>query len=802
MATSTRSRRVWTQCAQSSFAVSRWKILDNLRRSLVEPALFLLFLLGWTCLPGKPSHWTVATLAILFVPALVQLAYEMVRALALASQPAIVAAYNGFLNATIANGLTITFLAHQALLSMDAVVRTMVRRFITRQRLLEWETAAEAELAGDKRTMLDIYLNWTPALALGLFLFVALVQRSALPAALPILLLWALSKPISLWLNRPPRAPRKELSESNQWMLRTSALRIWRYYAEFSTEEHHWLVPDNIQEEDGKVAPRISPTNLGFLLNARQVACEFGYLTVPEFAQQTLRTMATVSQLQRYRGHLLNWYDTQSLAALPPAIVSSVDNGNFVASLWTLQQGCQQLLEQPLLQPQLPEGLLDHLYLVASLGVLPRKRFSAIEKSLRQVDWLHAIQTISNPALRDIRPKHSNAKYAAETRWFQEQAEERIEQVRRTVEMYTPWLLAEFASLKDDPTLPLKTESGYTPGLERIPLFIDKLSQQLQTAIRSASSPETTATCRKLLNMLPDARVHVVNLITDLRHIADQACRLADEMDFSFLLNPRRNLISVAFEVEKENLVSACYDLLASEARIAYFVAIAKDEVPQDSWFLLGRAPTEHDGMVGLLSWTGTMFEYLMPAIWMRIYPNTLLERAATVAVNAQKSYGEERRILWGISESACSGRDDLGNYQYFPFGVPDLAIHKPEEIKYGPVISPYSTFLALNVDPVASLQNLRKMQRNRWVGGYGFYESLDFTPTSGHSPSRNPHVVRTFMAHHQGMSLLSIANFLRGDVVRNWFHSHPRVQATELLLQEKPARLGRPLLRSASPPR
>ena len=292
--------------------VSSWKILDNLRRSLVEPALFLLFLLGWTCLPGGPKRWTLAIVAILFLPAIFQLAVELAQAAR--KRSGFLGALNGFLNAGLAYGLMVTFLAHQALLSMDAVVRTMVRRLITRQRLLEWETAAEAELAGDKRTMLHIYLNWTPALSLALFGFVYLVNKRALPAALPILLLWAFSKPISLWLNRPPRAPRKKVSDSHQRLLRIAALRTWRYFSEFSTEEHHWLIPDNVQEDGKKVAPRISPTDLGFLFNVRQVACDFGYITVPEFVQLNLRTLATASQMQKYQGHFLNWYETRSLA--------------------------------------------------------------------------------------------------------------------------------------------------------------------------------------------------------------------------------------------------------------------------------------------------------------------------------------------------------------------------------------------------------------------------------------------------------------------------------------------------------
>ncbi len=292
--------------------ISQWKILDNLRRSLVEPGMFVLLVLGWFVLPGPPAFWTLAAIAILFLPAWIQLAFELTRAAFLKRASIALDAGQAFLDANIADGLTLTFLAHQALLSLDAVVRTLVRRLLTRQRLLQWETAAQAELAGYKRTVLDIYLDCTPALALGLFLLMWFVHRGALVAALPILLLWGFSKPISLWLNRPPRAPRKQLSEKEQRFLRLTALRIWRYFSEFSTEEHHWLIPDNVQEEPANIAARISPTNLGFLLNARQVACKFGYITVPEFARQTLQTLKTVSQLQRFRGHLFNWYDTRS----------------------------------------------------------------------------------------------------------------------------------------------------------------------------------------------------------------------------------------------------------------------------------------------------------------------------------------------------------------------------------------------------------------------------------------------------------------------------------------------------------
>jgi hypothetical protein len=777
------------QVANPLSVISQWKILDNLRRSLVEPAMFLLLVLGWLMPLRRPVLWTLAAIAILLLPAWVQFAFDLARAAARKRAAIALDAWNAFLDANISDWLTLTFLAHQALLSMDAVVRTLVRRLLTRQRLLQWETAAQAELAGYKRTVLDIYLDCTPALAVGLFFLIWLVHRSALPAALPILALWAGSKPVSLWLNRPPRAPRKPASEKDRRFLRLAALRIWRYFAEFSTEEHHWLIPDNVQEEPASIAARISPTNLGFLLNARQVASEFGYLTAPEFAQQTLRTLETVSQLQKYRGHLFNWYDTRSLAVLPPATVSTVDSGNLVASLWTLRRGCLELLKRPLLQVDLADGFMDHLQLLVSLHAVPRRRFATLQRTRKRQDWLTCLLGIPHVVFEEIHERTSKPKQAA-VRWFADEAEERIKQIRRMVQLYTPWLLPEFAALKDDSAIHLQGYDGLT--LERIPDFIDSLTIQLEAA---SHGDKANRLHQRLLSLLPEARSHVLRLMEDLRLIADQAGTLADEMDFGFLLDPQRRLLSVGFDVETEKLHSACYDLLATESRIAVFAAIAKDDIPQETWFLLGRPHAIDRGRALLLSWTGTMFEYLMPALWMRIYPNTLLERSARTAVKSQRDYATQKRIPWGISESAYFRMDEAGNYQYYAFGVPQLAVRKLDQ--EAPVISPYSSFLALHVDSVSALRNLHNMHDRRWLGTYGFYEAIDFDPKRRRSWLRGHEVVRCWMAHHQGMSLLSIANFLRDDVVQRWFHSHPRVQATELILQEKPAAHVRPVRRT-----
>ena len=360
--------------------LSRWKILDNLRRSLVEPGIFLLFVLGWTALPGSPLYWTLVTIAILFVPPWFQFAFSVVRALIAGQFSPIRDAIGGLGKAMVSVVLTLTFLAHQTLISIDAVFRTFYRRLISRQRLLQWETAAEAELVISKRTFVDVLLNWTPAVALVVGVIVHYSHRHALPEALPILILWAIGKPVSVWLNRPPRPLHRNITVQDQRFLRRAAMHIWRYYSEYSTAEHNWLIPDNVQEEPARIAARLSPTNLGFLFNARQVACEFGYLTVPEFVQQTLRTLDTVASLPKDHGHLYNWYDTRTLVPDKPRFISTVDSGNLLASLITLKGGCQDLLSRPLLNPALLDGYADFLCALAEHGVISKKIPQSYEK--------------------------------------------------------------------------------------------------------------------------------------------------------------------------------------------------------------------------------------------------------------------------------------------------------------------------------------------------------------------------------------------------------------------------------------
>ncbi|HEX3739473.1 MAG TPA: glucoamylase family protein [Terriglobales bacterium] len=772
--------------------VSQWKILDNLRRSLVEPATFLLFLLSWLMLPVSARNWTLSAICILFVPVWFEFFFNLVRSVAErkaaiardALRTLFVANFNVF--------LSFVFLAHQMLVAMDAVVRTLVRRLFTRQRLLEWETAAEAEAGGQKRTPVDIYLDWIPLIVLLLAALVYVIRRPAFFSALPILILWGSSKLVSVWLNRPPRFSRAETSPKDKQFLRAAAVRTWRYFAEFSTHEHNWLIPDNVQQEPFVVAPRVSPTNVGLLLNARQVACEFGYLTPQEFVDLTAKTLKTLRSMKRYRGHIYNWYDTRTLEPLPPLFVSTVDSGNLVASLWTLQQGCRRILEQPVLRRELAVGFLDHLQVLTELKAFPADLFHKIEERSAGQHWEASLLRFPRKALERISAGESDAEHESSVRWFSQQALERLHQFAQTTVRLTPWKLLDFVELEEDPAV---TPPSDDLSLKALPGALTRFATQLQRAIDNlpnggdeqgdANKTPRRALLQRLLSMVSGARMDAARLTQELEAASDEAGKLAEETEFGFLLSRRRKLLSIGFDGGEKILHDACYDLLASEARTASFIAIAKDEIPQETWFLLSRSRTVDQGRAVLLSWTGTMFEYMMPAIWMKTYPGTLLDASQHGAIISQQEYTASKRIPWGISESSFATRDAAGNYGYHAFGIPQLAIFHSDVNAL--VISPYSTFLALNTTPKAAIENLRRMSHDGWFGDYGFFESADYSASRDRIWKHESELIRCWMAHHQGMSLLALANFLAEDVVQGWFHSHPRVQATELLLDEKP---------------
>ena len=763
--------------------ISRWKIFDNLRRSLVETLTLILLVAGWLGLPGGPLYWTLVTVVLLFAPSLVSLVFSVGRAWASPQKGEVQEAFVGFGQNLTITLINLAFLPHQMLMALDAITRSLVRRFITGQRLLEWETAAQAESTGGKTTPVDRYLQATPLFTIGLTLVIALVHRQSLLVAAPLLVLWLFESAITAWLNAPPRDDRQRLTVKQHEFLREMALRTWRFFYEYGGPAHNYLVPDNVEEDGLFEAARVSPTNFGLLLNGRQAAHTFGYLTVPEFVGLSHASLDTFDRMEKRNGHIYNWYDTRTLEPIPPRVVSSVDSGNLAASFYTLRSGAEAMLLQPLLDARLWSGIRDQLALLATLDALPAELAPTPENDeLRAwIDWCFAAQL--SPAFDKIRGPEGQAfpvtdKTHSEGEWWLAELLRRVDAVCSLVHDYRPWLAREYLPLE----LVLKDDGRV--AVARGVAYIDDLNGRLQRAWSgNVVDQAETYLIDKLRVLLAAARERQAALVEKLTLLARRAEQCVAAMDFAFLIEPSRQILSIGYMVEQEELHKACYDLLCSEARIGAFVAVARGDATQQSWFKLGRIHTVAYGRPALIAWTGTMFEYLMPALWMRSYPDTLVTRTLDNVVAIQRAYAKEHgNIPWGISECGYAEKDDQGHYHYLAFGMPSIAL-KWDAIA-GPVISPYSTFLALMIDEVEALKNLKRMASMGWVGAYGFYEAGDYQKSL-----KKPALVREWMAHHQGMSLLAVLNLLHDNIAQEWFHANANLKATELLLHEKPIR-------------
>ena len=756
--------------------ISRWKIFDNLRRSLVEVFTFALLLAGWLGLPGGALYWTAVTLFLMFVPTLVQFVFSVGRAYVTKLPGAMRDAVSGFGQGTFIALLTLVYLPHQTLLALDAIIRSLVRSFITGQRLLEWETAAEAESSSQKRTPVDRYLALTPLVALIVGVLVFLHHPESIFVALPILILWGLARGITAWLNNPPQQTRPQLTTEEDTFLRQLALKTWRYFNQFGGESHNYLIPDNVEEEGLFEAARVSPTNFGLLLNARQAASTFGYLTVPEFVELTEYSLQTYDKLEKFRGHIYNWYDTRTLAPIRPITISSVDSGNLAASFYTLRTGCRGLLREPLLDPSLFSGIRDHWQLLTSLPDAPAglKALAPPAADASADVWITwALATVDAPEF--------SVPATGEASWWLAETQRRIRAVVVIVGDYMPWLLPKFTPLLALPQLHGVAETAAAVQTGAAGALAADLDARIARASTSlASDSPLVLLAEELRIAIAPAREGLKALVSGLKELSSEAMRFATEMDFGFLMDKSRLLLSIGYEIERQHLHQACYDLLCSEARIAAFITVAKGEAPQQSWFKLGRIHTMAYGQPVLISWTGTMFEYMMPNIWMRSYPDTLVSRTLTGVVAIQRAFGKEHGIPWGISESGWAGIDDHGHYHYQAFGIPQIAL-KWDAVA-GPVISPYSTCLALGIEPVEALKNLKRMAKMGWTGAYGFYEAADYQEST-----KTPKLVKEWMAHHQGMSLLAVLNLLYDNIVQDWFHANAHLEATQLLLHEKP---------------
>jgi cyclic beta-1,2-glucan synthetase len=726
-------------------SVTRWKMADNLRRSL-NPILWVIAsVAGWSCLPvGTAVLWQLFLIASMFVAP----TFGLIRNLL---PPGMDYSLKGHLESLLLEvrlgaadvWLRTTFIAHSAYLMADAIIRTLYRLGISHRDLLEWRTAAQAKSAPDTLAYY-IRLMW-PAMAIAIlgFAIPILAESKAALVALPFVALWFCS-PWIAWLVSRSAKPQDtlEVRSSDKADLRRYARRTWRYFETFTTDEHNHLPPDNFQEDPFPVvAPRTSPTNIGVYLLSVVAARDFGWIGLADTMNRIDETLGTVEKMEKYRGHLYNWYDTTSLKPLMPLYVSAVDSGNFAGHLVTLSSALEEWAEAPsvYLQSDL-DGILDvNDILEEAIAEIPDDR-------------------------RVLRP-------------LRRRLEERISNFRRAVR-----------SVKEEP----ETASFRTINLALFANDIVKLTDELNSEI---GTPQSLAASQWARILVDTCKAHTDDAIgehdTDLlrerlRSLATRARQLAFDMQFDFLERKERRLLSIGYRVQENELDESCYDLLASEARLASLFAIAKGDVPVEHWFRLGRLLVPVGWKGALLSWSGSMFEYLMPPLVMKEPLGSLLDQTNRLVVKRQIEYATSRGLPWGISEAAYNARDPEMNYQYTNFGVPTLGLKRG--LSRNAVIAPYASLLAAQYQPAEAVANLKRLRAFGALGPYGFHDSVDFTPSRVPEGEKGA-VVRNYYAHHSGMSIIAVDNVIFEGRMRERFHSDPVIEAAELLLQEKAPR-------------
>lgn len=732
-------------------SIDRWKIFHNLLRSLLPVSLFLL-VSSAAFITGVSFFAIAIAWTILLFPALVLVLFRI-----FSPPQELVLGSNQIRNNFFKGLIQASLIPYQAYMSLDAIGRVFYRKFISGRNLLEWN-------GNGRCVLLPAVIKYGAPLAAAIVLVWLMISKRWNPLfdAGAFLTLWALSPWLINFLDQPIPSSEKPLSKNDANILRKIARRTWRYFDDFVTEEGQWLPPDNYQEKlNQEVAYRTSPTNIGFYLLSVYSAYDFGFITCEEALDRTRKTLGTLEKLERFEGHFLNWYEIQGLQPLLPKYVSTVDSGNFLACLWALSAALTDLTTADILPENVWEGLRATFFeLNESPNVQIAYQMEQVHAILKQKpkDRLHLVKELQELGKA---AEHLNELLADEENFYW--ARKFIEQVKgfnQIIDRYLAWI-------------PLLDHAKLQIILSQVISYRNLADGSLLNGIEASKE-------------FQDARWYAGEKLAEIHRCQSLLNRFSDEMNMAFLYNPQRKVFAIGYNVTDRRLDNSYYDLLASEARLSSLVAIAKNEAPVDHWWSLGRPFATAESQKVLLSWGGTMFEYLMPILLTKNYEKSLLDNACKAAVKCQIAYGERRGIPWGISESAYSVVDSRKTYQYRSFGVPRLGLKRGLEDDL--VVSPYSTAMALQIDKNEALKNLKTFMHqlhHPMLGDYGFYESIDYTREYGPHGQRGV-AIYAYMAHHQGMSLLAINNCLNDNIMQKRFHSDPRVSSVESLLYER----------------
>ncbi len=808
--------------------IDRWKILDNMRRSLFFPFLFAFLVAGWLIAPSALLAWTLIGILAPAAFFLISLATRIIGGFRRPKPGGFWTTLHGIKKIEIERWmLPIIFTCHLAIATMDAVVRALVRMFITHHHLLEWVTFSAANARSQKDSIRKtVWMEmWSSTLlALATLSAIVVLRPEALPYSMPLLFAWIAAPEIARWLSMPPRdiAP-ETLGSHERETLRELAFRTWHYFETFVEPISHWLPPDNFQESPrGEVAQRTSPTNIAMMFLVTLVARDLGFIGIANFVRRLRFSLDTLARMPRYRGHILNWVDTSTLEPLEPRYVSTVDSGNFAGALITVRQACMSIESQEYLRDAQWHGLCDILGLLEQ-AVSSLLRHSKLDSygSIETIDAIRSLIRHREPSnlghvslIAQLR--NDNCKQLDETlldllhhvrenvsltdleeiETWSDDLSEHLESMHLEVETCFPWLNL---LLTPPDTETQDKRSILEPAwqeLRRIAQLATPLSAvaestaQMQSVLRAwreSRSGDLPPTVETWLQTFEEALVSGTEASTsirrDLHGIADLCLREIEQMDFSLLFDKTRNLFHIGFNVSQNRLDPHHYDMIASEARLTSFIGIARGVAPLSHWMKMSRPTVRERGKMVLLAWSGTMFEYLMPTLLMHSNQTTLLSRGCAEAVHQQMIYARNHGVPWGISESGYYRFDPNLKYQYKAFGVPALGLKRGlgEDL----VIAPYASLLAISLKPKAVMENFRKLKDKGAVGRFGLFEALDFTATRMRD-GRRFQIVRSYMAHHQGMILCAIGNYLHADMLKKYFHADPMVRSAESLLNER----------------
>ncbi len=766
--------------------LSRWKIFDNLRRSLLYPSLLLLFLAGMIVLPGSSLVWTGYAVLVCISPLTMGFLNSLLAGTIHFNTGKTGSAVISGLRAALYQSLFLfMFIPFQTYLMLDAIIRTLYRVLHSRRNMLEWVTAADAE-AGADNSLAGYYRKmWfsVPAAVIVLLCGVFISDGALVPAAVATAA-WTAAPLAAYLISRPAEEKGIRLADSDAAFLRRISRKTWRFFEDHTTQTDNFLPPDNVQQDPPKgTAHRTSPTNIGFLLLSVLSARDLGYIGPDSMAGRLEKTICTMEKLEKWKGHLYNWYDTITLRKMRPLYISSVDSGNLAGYMMVLREGLKEYGSKKLVCPVYASGLADTMDLMLEndgsvTGSRLRKQLSdlaAPDKAADIREWASMLKSLA-AWLEDL----PDDKRSGNDGWGLKLME--------MTKLFTEELYAYYPFLDHPGAAGILAH--YDAGLALKlyePASPDELLSMYMKAVQVLEDV-SSKDGREALALFKKGAAHIKDITRRYEELIVRITKMIDEMKFAPLFDKKRMLFSIGYNVEDGHLSKSYYDLLASEARQTSYIAVARGEADRRHWMRLGRKLTGSESGKGLVSWTGTMFEYLMPLIIMRSYENTILDETYSFVVKKQRKYCKHRGIPWGISESGYSALDFGLNYQYKAFGVPELGLKRG--LAGDMVTAPYASLLAIGIEPVQVVENLKELKRLGMEGILGFYEAIDFTPSRLDSES-SFRIVKSFMAHHQGMSLAALNNFFNDNILQKRFHRDPVIQSADLLLQERmPARV------------